>query len=243
VCVSLNLCASGYIEKKIVKTNVTLFHTVSEQSKSDIESLGTTKKIAVIPNGIDPSIYENGKTSENQIIFIGRLVFYKNLEVVIDAFSKVITKIPDVKLVIIGDGPMKDSLVKKTKSLKLQDNIIFKGNVSEQEKIKLLQQSQVLVNPSLVEGFGIVVLEGFASSKPVIVSDSKPLSDLVDDSVDGFVVSSTNSSAWAEKIVELLSNPDKVKKMGEEGRKKVVSKYSISKLSDDLISLYEEVLR
>ena len=125
----------------------------------------------------------------------------------------------------------------------MQDNIIFKGNVSEQEKIKLLQQSQVLVNPSLVEGFGIVVLEGFASSKPVIVSDSKPLSDLVDDSVDGFVVSSTNSSAWAEKIVELLSNPDKVKKMGEEGRKKVVSKYSISKLSDDLISLYEEVLR
>ena len=125
----------------------------------------------------------------------------------------------------------------------MQDNIIFKGNVSEQEKIKLLQQSQVLVNPSLVEGFGIVVLEGFASSKPVIVSDSKPLSDLVDDSVDGFVVSSTNSSAWTEKIVELLSNPDKVKKMGEEGRKKVVSKYSISKLSDDLISLYEEVLR
>jgi len=240
---SLTKCLGPYIEKKIVKTNVTLFHTVSEQSKSDIESLGTTKKIAVIPNGIDPSIYENGKTSENQIIFIGRLVFYKNLEVVIDAFSKVITKIPDVKLVIIGDGPMKDSLVKKTKSLKLQDNIIFKGNVSEQEKIKLLQQSQVLVNPSLVEGFGIVVLEEFASSKPVIVSDSKPLSDLVDDSVDGFVVSSTNSSAWAEKIVELLSNPDKGKKMGEEGRKKVVSKYNISKLSDDLISLYEEVLR
>ena len=240
---SLTKCLGPYIEKKIVKTNVTLFHTVSEQSKSDIESLGTSKKIVIIPNGIDPSSYENGVTSQKQVIFIGRLVFYKNLKVVIDAFSKVVTKIPDAKLVIVGDGPMKDSLVKKTESLNLQDNVVFKGNVSEQEKIKLLQQSQVLVNPSLVEGFGIVVLEGFASSKPVIVSDSKPLSDLVDDSVDGFVVSSTNSSAWAEKIVELLSNPDKVKKMGKEGRKKVVSKYSISKLSDDLISLYEQVLR
>ena len=119
----------------------------------------------------------------------------------------------------------------------------FTGNISDAEKIKLISESKVLLNPSLVEGFGIVVLEGFACGKPVIVSDSKPLSDLVDDSIDGYIVPAADANSWADKIIELLSDDVKSAKMGLQGKKKTSAKYSISKLTDDMASLYKQVIK
>lgn len=236
--------AGPFIEKLISKFHVTLFHTVSEQSKQDLLAMGVRQKISVIPNGIDPSQYENDKTpAKNQAVFVGRLIFYKNLDVILDAFNIVTTKIPDAKLVIIGDGPTKQNLIEKAKSLGIQNNVTFTGRISHQDKVKILSQSQVLLNPSLVEGFGIVVLEGFACGRPVIVSDSKPLSDLVEDSKDGYVVSATDPQQWAQKIIEMLSNPQQAMKMGQVGKEKVLSCYSISKLSDDIIKLYQSTIK
>jgi len=230
-----------WLERKIAKTNVTLFHTVSETSKSDLEKLGVKKKIVVIPNGIDNSKYiRKNIESKRQAIFIGRLVFYKNVEILIDAFGNVVKKIPDAKLVIVGDGPSKQGLVEKCKSAGLDSSIIFKGVVSPEEKINLLNQSQVLLNPSLVEGFGLVILEAYSCVKPVIVSDTKPLSDLVSDSKDGYVCT-LNSSQWANRMVELLSNHLLSEKMGKAGYQKVVSNYSHEKIMEELISLYETV--
>ena len=230
------------IEKKIAHSSVTLFHTVSEKSKSDLQVMGASKKIVVIPNGIDPLQYQTDtEKSKPQAIFVGRLVFYKNLDVVLEAFSKVIKKIPDARLVIVGEGPIKQSLVEKSKHLFIQDSVTFTGNISDQEKIRLISESRLLLNPSLVEGFGIVLLEGFACGKPVIVSDTKPLSDLVNDSIDGFVVSPFDSEQWANRIIELLSNPDKAQEMGKIGKSKAVTNYAISKLIDSLIDLYASV--
>jgi len=235
--------AGPKIEKMIAKKRVTLFHTVSDKSKLDLLEMGVSRKITVIPNGIDVNAYKTETIlQKNQVIFVGRLIFYKNIEVIIDAISKVVKKIPDAKLVIIGDGPQKSELKNKVKSQGLQSCVEFTGNISEKEKINLISESQMLLNPSLVEGFGIVVLEGFACQKPVLVSDSKPLSDLVSDSKDGFVIAAHDSEMWADKIEYLLAKPDLAQKMGREGKQKVQSHYSISKVTDDLASLYESIL-
>jgi len=130
--------------------------------------------------------------------------------------------------------------MEKPKSAGLDSSIIFKGAVSPEEKINLLNQSQVLLNPSLVEGFGLVILEAYSCVKPVIVSDTKPLCDLVSDSKDGYVCT-LNSSQWANRIVELLSNQSLVEKMGKAGYQKVVSNYSHEKIMKELISLYETI--
>ena len=97
------------------------------------------------------------------------------------------------------------------------------------------------MNPSLIEGFGIVVLEGFASQKPVLVSDSKPLSDLVDDSVDGFIIKHDDVDAWAQKILTIFNDGSLGRKMGSLGRDKVSKKYSISKIVNDLEQLYKSI--
>jgi len=231
------------MEKLVTKMPVTIFHTVSEKSKQDLESLGASK-IIVIPNGINLDDYQTSVTTKkNQAIFVGRLVFYKNLDVIINAFAKIADKIPDVKLVIVGNGPQRNHLEKLSESLGLKNNVLFTGRIHDAEKIKLISESTVLLNPSLVEGFGIVILEGFACSKPVVVSDSKPLSDLVNDSIDGYVIPATDANSWADKIMELFSDDIKCAKMGLEGKKKVTAKYSISKLGDDILSLYSQVIK
>lgn len=232
-----------FVEKKIAKTNVTLFHTVSNQSKDDIESLGVTKKITVIPNGIDPTMYDVAAEQKKfQATYVGRLIFYKNIDVIIDAFNIVSKNIPSAKLVIVGDGPMRDQIAEKINKQKLQKNILLVGNVTDEQKFKIIKESTVLLNPSLIEGFGIVVLEGFAAGKPVIVSDSKPLSDLVEDSVDGFVLKHDDANLWAQKITLLFSDELMAKKMGDSGRNKVIENYSISSLVNQLIHLYESVM-
>ena len=235
-------CIGPWIEKKIAKTGVTLFHTVSKTSKSDLEKMNVKKKIVVIPNAIDLAHYKRKEIdTKNQAIFIGRLVFYKNLEILIKAFAQVVKKIPDAKLVIVGDGPSKQSLIDEALSAGLDKNVDFKGTVSDDEKIKLLYESRVLLNPSLVEGFGLVILEAFSCSKPVIVSDTRPLSDLVSDTNDGFVLSASDSNQWANKLVELISNPALCEKMGKAGQKKVVTQYSLEKIIDSVIDLYDTV--
>lgn len=231
------------MEKLVTRMHVATFHTVSQKSKQDLESLGVSK-VVVIPNGINPNDYHsNGMTKKNQAIFVGRLVFYKNLDVVINAFEKIVKKIPDAKLILVGNGPQRNHLEQLVEKLGLKSSISFTGMVSDAEKIRLISESAVLLNPSLIEGFGIVVLEGFACGKPVITSDSKPLSDLIDDSVDGYVVPAADADSWAGKIIELFSDDAKAARMGLAGRKKTLADYSISKLCDDMISLYQKSLK
>lgn len=230
-----------FVEKLVLKINCSMFHTVSEKSKQDMIESGVTKKIHVIPNGIDLEKYQSDESTKSQAIFVGRLVFYKNIETIIIAFEKIVKKIPTAKLLIVGDGPSRKFLESKANRLGMSDNIVFTGTVSEDEKIKLISQSNVLLNPSLVEGFGIVVLESFACKRPAIVSDCEPLSDLVEDSVDGFVVPAKDPAAWAEKIIELFDSK-KAQDFGKNGYEKVKSRYTISSVTRQLEELYKKLV-
>lgn len=232
-----------WLEKTISQIQANAFHTVSNKSKSDLEQIGVSRPITVIPNGIRADRYKAQGKTEKQIIYVGRLVFYKNLDTLIDAFSMVVKKVSNTRLIIVGDGPMRTHMENKIHGLGLENNVILKGRVSEEEKIMLIGQSTALANPSTVEGFGIVVLEGFACSKPAIVSDVEPLSDLVIDNEDGFVVPAFDAAAWSEKMLYFLENEQAAVSMGSKGRQKVEEQYSVEKLSKSLLQLYNSVLR
>ena len=207
-----------------------------------MEKIGCNKEIFVISNGINCLKFEKEPKISNQAIFVGRLIFYKNVDVLIDAFKKVLQKIPDARLVIIGDGPLRSKLEDKEKEAKISNQIIFKGYVSENEKIKLIQQSDVLLNPSFIEGFGLTVLEGFACEKPVIVSDVPPLPDLISDTKDGFIVNAFDSSEWAKKIIQVMSNPAQSVIMGKNGRSKLETEFSLNNKVDKIIEMYNTVI-
>lgn len=186
---------------------------VSERTKSDLERIGVRKEIEVIPNGINFEKIENVKpsTKETDVIFAGRLIKEKNVDVLIRAVNSVKREVPDVKCVIIGDGPEKNKLEKLAYDLKLENNLEFTGFLEEyKEVISYTKSSKVFVLPSTREGFGIVVLEANACGLPVVTVNHKmnAACDFITNAETGFICELSEVDV-AEKIVMVLNNKGK----------------------------------
>ena len=169
---------------------------------------------------------------------VGRHVFYKNLEVVLEAFPKVVEVFPKAKLVVVGDGPMKAVWMRRADRLGLGDRVDFRGHVSHEEKLQLLSESMALVLPSLVEGFGIVILEAFAMKRPVLVCDLLPMNQIVCDGVDGYLLEPHDSDDWARGMIQVFGDREGSLRMGLSGYEKVITDYSISTAAARLEEMY-----
>jgi len=227
--------------KSMYKLKHSAIHTVSEASKEDLIKFGIKKPIYVIHNAIHIKNEENENNIPFQIIYVGRLVFYKNIQVVIKSLKIVKKTFPQVTLLIIGDGTYKPELVELVKQIELQDNVVFKGHVSDDEKNKLISSSQALVFPSLFEGFGLVILEAFMQKKPVLVSDVRPLSDIVEHEKTGLVIPAHDEKEWAKAIERILDEQENASKMGITGRIVLEEKYTLEKMNDSILKMYAEI--
>jgi len=107
---SVNVMFGKFFEKLMSRYGHTAIHTVSIATKDDLTKFGAKKPIYVIPNAIQTKNQQKQKTIPHQLIYIGRLVFYKNLEIVIKAISIVRKSHSDIKLIIVGDGPHRKNL-------------------------------------------------------------------------------------------------------------------------------------
>ena len=229
-----------FFEKLMIHFRHSIMHTVSDATKDDLKKLGEKKPIYVIENSVESFSSNSNIVNPFQIIYVGRLVFYKNLEVVLKAIPIIKQKIPKIKLVIVGDGPYKENLESLIKKLDINENVDLKGYLSTQEKFQLISQSAVLVLPSLCEGFGLVILEAFSKKRPVIVSNVRPMSDIVQNNETGYVVDPHDEKAWAECIVKILQKPDVAKKMGEKGKNVLDTKYTQDSMYKKLEKMYKD---
>jgi glycosyltransferase involved in cell wall biosynthesis len=233
-----------WLEKISLTMHTDLYHAVSKATMHDIVGIKRDANIRVVYTGIDMSQYlaDGYREYSNFILFIGRLVFYKNLDVLLKAFQYVLPSVPNAKLVIIGDGPMRSIWERMASEAGISKSVSFLGNVSTFEKKRLLETCAAVALPSIFEGFGLVLLEAFAMEKPVLVSNVSPFDEIVDDGLDGFILSSDDCTEWSEKIKYLLLNKEICKKMGQNGLPKVVQKFNFEKSVDEMESLYEEIL-
>jgi len=239
----LNVLLAPFFEKMIIRLKCAAIHTVSEASKDDLIQFGAKKPIYVIHNAIDIHEAQELKMIPFQFIHIGRLVFYKNLEVVIKSMEILKKSYPKITLIVVGGGPYKKFLEKLVADLELENNVKFLGNVSDSEKKQLLSTSQALVFPSLCEGFGIVILEAFACKKPVLVSDVRPLSDIVDDKITGLVISPHDEIEWAKALEDIIKEPENARKMGCAGREVLEKKYRVQMMQDNILKMYNDFIK
>ena len=232
-------------ERMILRLPVDMVHVVSDNTKNELISTSANKtKITVIYNGIDIEEYADERIKKdycNYILYIGRLVITKNLSVILSAFEKVIRDLPDSRLIILGAGPMRGEWEAQSIQKNLQKHVIFMGHVSHEVKLRLLATCSAVILPSLLEGFGLVILEAFAMSKPVLVSNVKPLTEIVDNYVDGFLLSPHDSDVWSEKIIHLLKHKDQAMVMGNNGRRKVFEKFSLDVALNAMKKIYLEL--
>jgi len=231
-------------EKIVLKSRYKVIHTVSELVKENLIKLGVKKPIVVIPNVISISESQNVSTNPFQFVLISRLVFYKNVQVILKALKIVKKKYPNVSFTIIGNGPYRKTLEEIVDSLELRENVSFKGTIiDEAEKNKLIASSQALLLPSYYESFGLVILEAFSQKKPAIVSDLKPLSEIVEHNKTGLVVPPHNEKEWAKTLEYALSHPEEIAKMGERGRKVLEEQYNLDVFWNRISKTYHNVLK
>ena len=174
-------------ERFSIKLNWDMVISVSNFTKERLlERKIKCKNIKVIPNGIDFDKIEQVKISHSdevgkikRICVVGRLTPMKRVDIIINAFSKLIKETPRLELNIVGSGPELENLKKIVNNLNLSEKIIFHGFIEKYEDvIKIMKSSDFYVSASELEGFGITVLEAMACNLPVILSDIKPFREI-----------------------------------------------------------------
>jgi len=130
----INQFIGPIFEKLVLKTRCHGIHTISNASKDDLIKFGAKKLIYNIPPTIEEIKELDITQNNNQFIYVGRLVFYKNVEILIKAINIVKEQEKEIKLVIVGGGPQLKKIQDMVRKMNLEDNIIIKGYVSAKEK-------------------------------------------------------------------------------------------------------------
>ena len=202
----------------------------TDTAQSVIRHGADASKVHVVHNGFDmrsigASEVEN-RPDKHVLLTVSRLMEYKGIQRVIEAMPRVLTKVPDARYVVVGDGDYREELVSLAKASPARDSITFTGAVTESEKFTHYNRCSVFVMPSEQEGFGIVFLEANAFGKPVIGGDVMGVPEAITDSETGLLVDPHDVHAIADAVIRLLQNPDEARRLGENGRRRVESEFT-----------------
>jgi glycosyltransferase involved in cell wall biosynthesis len=243
-----------------------LIVTVSYAMKDELTKLGFPKdKIQVCYNGVDPQKYNPETVNAEQIkkirayygikddelviLFIGRLVGVKGVDKLIMAMPHVLQKTPKAKLVIVGLGDLQEYLANLVKATKMEAYVKLRFDfVPEEERILHYAACDVAVFPSLYEPFGIVVLEAMSMEKPVVVggagvSGMREIVVCCGEEQCGYHVNPTDPADIAWGINNTIESPEKMKWLGKNGRKRVLSEFTWDKVAERTLEVYEKVLK
>jgi glycosyltransferase involved in cell wall biosynthesis len=202
------------IGKKIEKLILSFYKnlktiTGSQSTKNDLVNKldFNPKNISIVNYAINLKVIEKPQIKYDQftLLFLNRVVKMKRPEIAIKIFKKIKENINNSQLIIAGKYSKDykkelEELIKKNKIT----NVVFKGYISEKEKIELLQKSHVLINTSIKEGWGIVNIEANSQGTPVVAFDVEGCRDSVKDGINGYLAQ--NEDDFVEKIIRLSKN-------------------------------------
>ena len=185
---------------------------------------------------------------DNLILSVCRLVPIKGLEFAIEAFKQVSQENNNLKYIIIGDGPLKNQLLKKVEELSLVNKITFLGDVISEKALDYIAQSTLVLLPSVIapngdrDGIPTALIEAMYLKTPVISSRVSGIPELIDDGINGFLTEPGNVKQIAEKMDKLLVNKPLRVRMGEQAREKVKKEFNIENSTNKLINAWQEML-
>ena len=234
-----------------IRRNLHLFENskkiaVSVAVKNKLLQSNVNGPISVIPNIVEFNEPKNFVDIRKKFGFRGKIVFFaarftyeKGIFHLIEAAKKVLMERSEVYFLLAGSGPLKQKAIELVAQFGLSEKILFSENVPFEEIGDYYSQSDIIVVPSFMESFGRTAIEGFAAKKPVIASKIGGLTDIIEDGVNGFLIEPKNANLWAEKILKLLDDAALSKRLGENGYKKAVKKYSGKVVVKKLLEEFE----
>jgi glycosyltransferase involved in cell wall biosynthesis len=238
--------------------------TVSSAMREDLGRHGWPEsKTSVVWNGVDPEQYDPAKVNPQNVekirnkygipdkgrmlLFLGRLTWVKGVRNLIQAMPSVLKDNPGTKLVILGKGEEQRDVIDIANRLGVQDSIECHFEfVCEEDRIAHYAASDACVFPSIYEPFGIVSLEAMSMAKPVVVGAQGVVGfreQVVSSGQDqnGVHVNGNDSADIAWGVKEVLKDPERAKKWGENGRKRVLQYFTWRKAAEQTLLIYESL--
>lgn len=228
----LFLCVSSFIRERVLAMGF-------PEARTRVHYIGEDYR-AIQPR----SPQEETRT----ILHVARLVEMKGTKYLIRGFAELSRRWQDVQLVIIGDGPMRASLQALTRSLGLEERVQFLGARPHGEVLAWMRRALMLVLPSILtrsgrtEGLGMVLLEAAATGVPVVGSRIGGIPEVVVDGQTGFLVPDRDPDALASRMLCLLEEPTRRRRMGEDARAHVERYFDVHAQTKVLEELYDRVL-
>ena len=179
-----------------------------------------------------------------KLITVGRLVEKKGVRYAVEAFARALKQGRRLQYLIVGDGPQRAELEALAGQLGVKNSITFTGWRPHDEALALLADADILIVPSVTaadgdeEGIPNVAKEAMALGLPVVATRHGGIPELVEDGVSGVLAPERDSSALAERLIELIDHPERWAEMGEAGRRRIGAEYDIERLNDELVALY-----
>jgi glycosyltransferase involved in cell wall biosynthesis len=204
---------------------------------------GIKTRTKVIASGINTKQFscKTDFSLKNRILHLGRLGLEKSTDVVIKAFALVHKELPDMKLIIVGDGPARTSLQQLAEELGIKDSVEFTGMLDHAKAPEMYRSCDIFVTASTMETQGLVLLEAMLSGLSIIAVAVNAPVDLVKDGYNGYLFPENNTEKCAKSMLSILKDPNRIA-MSKNARTFAES-FGSELLSQELVSYYHEILK
>lgn len=220
--------------------------TVSDTVVDSLAPFFPGQRFVTIPNGIDATFFTPAAdplpdlAGRRTMLFVGRFDPRNGVSHAIGAFTILKRTHTDLRLVIVGDGPLRP-LVERLVPDNLRDDVVFAGRVNRLRP-RYLASADVLCSPCSLASFGMVVLEGMSAGVPVVATRLPGFARVMRDGVDGILVDEPDDDVgFAEALGRVLSEPGLGERMGVAGRRRALQHFAWPVVVDRLEELYERV--
>ncbi|MFQ5821066.1 MAG: glycosyltransferase family 4 protein [Candidatus Heimdallarchaeota archaeon] len=233
---------------------IAVSHHVKEEVLNEFgQELG--RRTTVIPNGVNTSQFHPNiegiqfrkrlGTEQDYILgFLGRLCGRKNIKTLVLAFSLVAKEDPQVKLAIGGSGDAGyiKQIVELAIKRKIRDKIVFTGYVPEKDVPKFYSACDAIVVPSFQESFGITILEGMATAKPIIAAKAGGIIEFVKNGENGLLFDPKNPVDLTKAVMRIKDNLKLARRISTQARKMVEKNYSWSVITQKILKIYDKLI-
>lgn len=234
-----SLAIKSWMERRIFGLSSKVI-TLTEQGRQEVLAYGFKGPVSVIPNGADTRLFEPDEAAKKDIdvLFCGRIEFRKGSRSMVELCRQLIARKPDLRIHIVGYGD--DYTWVKEALAPYPQNIRMTGKVPFSEMIGYYNRSRVYASTSYYEGLPGTCLEAMAMQLPVVVWDFLFYRKLVVDGETGLLAAPNEFQSMTDKVLALLSNPQRATDMGKNGRLLLENEYNWTELASDVLGVFQK---
>ena len=210
--------------------------------------------VRIVRNGIDAGEFERGDPAlfrekfpglgDKTVLYVGRLERSKGLRYLMPAFARVLSRVPDATMAVVGGGS--DEYLRELKlgarSAGISDRVVFTGRIPQDLLPHAYAASALVALPSLMEGFGISLLESMAAGRPCVATRVGAIPEIIKHGETGLLVEPANSQELGDAMATLMSDPDLGAAMGKKGLETVKREFSLERMTSDTFQVYRELV-